>query len=107
MENHQKIKNSATKLQKNSQMNDRDFVNDILSTEKYLTDAYSIALNEASHQELYQDLITVFNETQQTQRDLFNLMFKNGWYSVEAADQEKLQQKHEQFSTYLEQQSPY
>lgn len=103
----QKISNAETQVQQGPQMNDRDFVNDILSTEKYMTASYSTALNEASHQALYQDLLTIFNETQQSQRDLYNLMFKNGWYSLEAADTQKLKQAYQQHSTTIQQQSPY
>jgi spore coat protein CotF len=103
----QKITNPETQIQKGPQMNDRDFVNDLLSTEKYITASYSSALNEASHQALYQDILTIFNETQQSQRDLYNLMFRNGWYALEAADTQKLQQSHQQFSNYIGQQSPY
>jgi spore coat protein CotF len=84
-------------------MNDRDFANDLLSTEKYMTNAYSVAMNEASHQSLYQDMLTVFNETQNQQRELYNLMFKKGWYKVEAADQQKLQQSYQQFQGYSSQ----
>ncbi|MFD2215952.1 spore coat protein [Metabacillus endolithicus] len=102
-----KISNAETQVQEGPKMNDRDFANDLLSTEKYLTSSYSTALNEASHQALYQDLSTIFNETQQAQRDLYNLMFKNGWYSLEAADTQKLQQSYQKFSTTIQQQSPY
>jgi len=103
----QKITNPETQIQKGPQMNERDFVNDLLSTEKYLSMSYSTTLNEASHQALYQDLLTISNETHQSQRDLYNLMFKNGWYALEAADTQKLQQSHQQFSGYIQQQSPY
>ena len=41
-------------------MNERDFTNDLLSTEKYMTDSYSTFLNEASHQALYQDVLDYF-----------------------------------------------
>jgi spore coat protein CotF len=105
--NQQKISNPATQIQKSPQMNDRDFVNDLLSTEKYMTTSYSTALHEASHDALYQDILSIFNETQQSQRDLYNLMFKNGWYSLEAADTQKLQQAYQQFNNYIGQQSPY
>ncbi len=107
MNNNQKITNPETQVQKGPQMNDRDFINDLLATEKYLTAAYSTALNEASHEDLYQDILTIFNETQQSQRDMYNLMFKNGWYSLEAADGQKLQQSHQQFTNYINEQSPY
>jgi spore coat protein CotF len=104
---NQTIQNPKTKLDKTPQMNDRDFSNDLLSTEKYMTNSYNTALNEASHEALYQDILAIFTETQNEQRQLFNLMFKNGWYKLEQEDQQKLQQKHQQFQNYTTTQFPY
>lgn len=98
-----KIQNPKTQVPETPQMSDRDFINDQLTTEKYLTASYSTALNEASHQALYQDLSQIFNETQETQRNLFNVMFKKGWYSFDAADQQQLTQSYQQFSGYTNQ----
>ncbi|MBG9586760.1 spore coat protein [Cytobacillus firmus] len=102
-QNPNTIQNPETQVNKTPQMNERDFTNDILTTEKYMTDAYSVALNEASHQSLYQDILAAFNETQNQQREFYNLMFKKGWYKVEAADQQKLQQSYQQFQGYTNQ----
>jgi spore coat protein CotF len=98
-----KIQNPAVQIEKTRQMNDRDFTNDMLATEKYMTDAYSTALNEASHRSLYQEILSIFNETQNCQRELFELMFKKGWYSFEAAETQKLQQSYQQFQGYTNQ----
>ncbi|ANX13362.1 hypothetical protein ABE41_015240 [Fictibacillus arsenicus] len=98
-----KIQNPESAVPKTPEMNDRDFINDILSYEKYMTDSYSVALNEASHEALYQDLLAVFNETQNMQRELYNMMFKKGWYALEAADSQKMQQTYQQFSNYMNQ----
>lgn len=106
-QNQNKIQNPKTQVPKTAQMNDRDMLNDMLSTEKYMTASYSVALNEASHEQLYQDLSMIFNETQQCQRDLFNLMFKKGWYKMDAANGGQLQQSHQQFSNYMTTQFPY
>ena len=89
---NRKIQNPATQVPKTPQMNDRDITNDMLATEKYLTSSYTTALHEASHQHLYDDLLKIFNETQQAQRELFLLMFQNGWYSLEAENEQKIQQ---------------
>ena len=102
-QNQNKIKNPKTQVPETPQMNDRDFANDLLATGKYMTDSYSTALNEASHNQLYEDLSTIFNEAQDNQRQFFNLMFKKGWYSLEAAPQQKLQQSYQQFSGYASQ----
>ncbi|OOE14083.1 spore coat protein [Fictibacillus arsenicus] len=98
-----KIQNPESAVPKTPEMNDRDFINDILSYEKYMTDSYSVALNEASHEALYRDLLAVFNETQKMQRELYNIMFKKGWYALEAADAPKMQQTYQQFLNYMNQ----
>ncbi len=101
--NQNNIQNPQTQTPKTSQMNDRDFLNDVLTTEKYMTSSYSTFLHEASHQQLYQDMLNIFTETQNCQRELYNLMFKKGWYKIEAADRQKLQQSYQQFQGYASQ----
>jgi spore coat protein CotF len=101
--NQNPIKNPETQVPKTPQMNDRDFLDDMLATEKYMTSSYSVFLHEASHQQLYQDMLNIFTETQNCQRELYNLMFKKGWYKLEAADQQKLQQSYQQFQGYTNQ----
>ncbi|HET7627374.1 MAG TPA: spore coat protein [Bacillales bacterium] len=104
--NNNKIQNPVSQVPKTPQMNDRDFVNDMLLTEKYMTDGYSTALNEMSHEGLYQDIKTLFNETQDCQHQLFYLMFKKGWYSMAPAQSQHIQQDVQKFSNYAEQQFP-
>lgn len=106
-QNQQKIGNQETPVPKTSAMNDRDFVNELLTTEKYMTSAYSTALNELSHESLYQAVQPLFNEAQNTQRRLYQVMFQNGWYKVEAEDAQKIQQSYQQFHSTLQDQSPY
>jgi spore coat protein CotF len=101
--NQQKIQNPEKQVPKTPQMNERDFINDLLTTEKYMTTSYSMALHEASHQGLYNDIMNIFNETEKSQRDLYNLMFRKGWYAIEAEDQQKLQQSYQQFQGYTNQ----
>ncbi|MDX8365978.1 spore coat protein [Cytobacillus sp. Hm23] len=103
MNNQNKIQNPKTPIPQTPEMNERDFLNDMLATEKYMTDSYCTALNEASHQALYQDIQNVFNETQNCQRQLYNLMFQKGWYKIEASEQQKLQQSYQQFQGYTSQ----
>ncbi|MCA1024041.1 spore coat protein [Halobacillus litoralis] len=102
----QKIQNPETTVPQTPQMNERDFVNDLLATEKYMTSSYSTALNEASNQAIYQDLATIFKETQDCQRNLYNLMFKHGWYALEQEENQKLDQAYQKFSGY-QSQLPY
>ncbi|MCM3567704.1 spore coat protein [Neobacillus mesonae] len=88
---------------KGPEMNDRDFLNDGLSTCKYITDSLNVAVREASHDKLHADLLQILNETQQSCRDLFLAMFQNGWYKMEAEDQQKIDQAYQQFNNYSSQ----
>ena len=103
MNQQQKIQNPEMQVPKTPQMSDRDFINDQLTTEKYMTSSYNIALNEASHSQLYNDLAGIYQESQDCQRELYNMMFRKGFYALEAADQQKLDQSYQQFSGYSSQ----
>jgi len=85
---------------KGPEMNDRDRVNDVLATEKYLCYNISVAAWEASHSQLHQDLMSIYNETQACHREIFETMFQKGWYKLEAAEQQQLDQTYQQFSNY-------
>jgi spore coat protein CotF len=103
------VKNSPTGQLgqvKGAEMNDRDFVNDILATEKYLTDGLNTFTREASNQQLYDEVSRVLQETHRAGRDLFNLMFEKGWYKLTAASQQEIQQSTQQFQNY-QTQFPY
>lgn len=88
---------------KGPEMNDRDFLNDGLSTCKYVTDSLNIAVREASHNQLHADLLQILNETHQSSREMFEVMFQNGWYKMEAAEQQKIDQAYQQFNNYSSQ----
>ncbi|MBX5437288.1 MAG: spore coat protein [Alicyclobacillaceae bacterium] len=96
-------KSAAEPAVKGPEMNDRDRLNDVLATAKYLTDGLNSAAREASHQQLHQDLMTVLTETHQAARDAFNAMFQFGWYKLEHETQNKLDQAHQQFQNYTAQ----
>ncbi len=107
--NPEQIKNPQTgqlPKVKGPEMNERDFVNDILATEKYLSHSLNIFALEAGNQVLHGEVMTLLNETHVAARNLFNEMFKKGWYSLTAAGQPEIQQTGEQFQNYQTQQ-PY
>ncbi|KGA95821.1 hypothetical protein AJ85_16225 [Alkalihalobacillus alcalophilus ATCC 27647 = CGMCC 1.3604] len=99
----QKIQNPQKPVPKTPQMSEQDFITDQLSTEKYLCNSYSLAATEASHAQLFQDINQIANETHNCQRDLFNVMFKKGLYSYDAAEQQSIQQDYQKFTGYKNQ----
>ncbi len=100
-------KSDAIPQQKTAEMNDRDYINDILANEKYLTDNFNVFAREASHGELYSDIKNILTETHDSTRKLFNLMFEEGFYKLQAAPENEIQQAQQQFANYLNSQKPY
>ncbi len=82
-------------------MNDRDRVNDVLATEKYLTYGYNAAINEFSHRELYDTVKQIFIETHDAQRAVFEQMFNSGWYKLPQEEMTTVALAYEQFNNYL------
>lgn len=91
--NNKEIKNSQKEVPVGIKMNDRDYLNSILELEKNMSNNYSIALNEASNDYLYEDYFSMLEDSKDMARELYNLMFKNGWYSLEEIDNTKLNDK--------------
>jgi spore coat protein CotF len=91
---------------KGPEMNERDYINDILATEKYLSDNFNVFSREASNRVLHEESMIILGETHHSARDLFNLMFKKGWYALTAASQDELQKTAQQFENY-QSQFPY
>lgn len=89
--------------QKGPQYNDRDRVNDLLSSEKYLTEGYNISTFEATNPQLHNTLKNILNETHKNRESLYHAMEQRGWYKTEQADQQQISQAHNQFSNYKNQ----
>jgi spore coat protein CotF len=67
-----------------------------------MSNNYSVALNEASNDYLYEDYFTLFEDTKDAARELYNLMFQYGWYTIEEAEEQKVNNKISCFETKLE-----
>lgn len=97
------VKNPSANFQKGQQFNDRDRLNDMLSTEKWLTDGYNVFVRETSHQDLYRDILGILTQTHHAARDLFNLMFEKGWYSLHPEQPSQIAKHHQKFESYQSQ----
>lgn len=88
-----KITNPETEVSKTIEMNDRDYLNCVLEALKNMSNNLSYALNEASNTQLFNNFHEIFNDVKKASRDAYNLAFKNGWYSLEKAEEQKIQEK--------------
>lgn len=89
-----KIQNEKTEVPSTIEMNDENYLNDILETEKNMSVNYTYALNEASNEILFNKLYEMFKQIKDAQRNLFELNFRKGWYTLEKADENKINEEN-------------
>lgn len=95
------VSNPKTEVEQTTNMNDENYLNCLLESEKNISNNLSIALNEASNEPLYNELKTMFDEVQNMQRKLYELSFSLGWYKLEKAETNKISKKYNELSGKL------
>lgn len=88
-----KVENPKTEVPETQELNDRDYLNSILECLKNMSNNFSIALNECSNETMYKEVFTMFQNIKDLAREAYNLMFENGWYSLEQAEEQKIMSK--------------
>lgn len=88
------IKNEKKEVSTGKQMNDKDYLNSLLSTLKELNKGYTVAMTEASNEVLYNKFKAMFDEFSCLQRKVYEIMFRNGWYVLEKVESNKLTKKY-------------
>lgn len=89
-----KVCNPSVEVPSGVELNDKDYMNSILSTLKEMVKNYTVALTEASNETLYSEYKSMFDEYSSLQREVYELMFKFGWYKLEKAESNKLTEKY-------------
>jgi spore coat protein CotF len=85
---------------KGPELNERDRINDILATEKHMTNGYNVGLNEMQNPQLRKVIQEVLRNTQNAQAQIFDLMFQKGWYKMKVADKQEVEAAKTQFTNY-------
>jgi len=96
--NNNKISNPKTEVPTGKSFNDKDYINSLLSSLKEMIKNYAIALTEASNENLYNSYKNIFDSYVSLQREVYELMFRNGWYSLEKAETQKISNKVQMLS---------
>lgn len=89
------IKNSKVETPTGMSLNDKDYISSLLSTLKQLVKNYAVSLTEASCEELYEQYKEMFDTYSSLQREVYELMFRKGWYVLEQADANKISSKYQ------------
>ena len=95
------ICNTETEVSKTLELNDRDYLNCVLEIEKSMANNLNTFLNEASNDRLFNDVYDIFDEVKTNARDTFLLLFRNGWYKLETAPTNKINEKYNELNQEL------
>ena len=93
--NNNQIKNTKVEVPTGISMNDKDYINSLLSCLKEMVKNYSIAMTEASNENLFNEYKNMFDEYAYLQRETYELMFRKGWYVLEKAEIQKIGEKYQ------------
>lgn len=91
--NNNQISNPKVEVPTGVACNDKDYITSLLSCLKEMEKNYTIAMTEASNESLYEKHKQVFCSLAALQREVYELMFRKGWYTLEKAPGQKINQK--------------
>lgn len=91
--NSNMISNQKKEVPKGIELNDKDYLSKLLSCLKEMEKNYVVAMTEVSNENLYNKYKNVFNDIANLQREVYELMFRCGWYQLEKVDSNKISQK--------------
>ena len=95
-----KGKSPALPKEKDQSFNVRDRMNDTLSSEKYLIEAYTTGSKELLCEQLYSLVNGNLNSIKQLQRNFFEQLFNLGEYQADVATQQQIDDAFDMFSKY-------
>ena len=78
---------------------DREMMNDALISQKTLTKTYNTFADECCTPGVRNEFLSILSEEYQIQADVFDEMSKRGWYQVPPAEQTKIDQAKQKFSS--------
>ena len=79
-------------------MTDQEKLTDFLCSEKKMSANYDTYSSECVNTGLRDDFLKLFNQSHQTQTELFKLAQTKGWYQVEQAQTQKVDQARQKFT---------
>jgi spore coat protein CotF len=81
-----------------SLLTEKQILQDSLLSQKHITDTYNLYAGECVNAQLRTTMLNILNDEHCIQADIFNNLQSHGWYKVEAADQQKIQQAKQKMS---------
>lgn len=92
------ISNPKVEVGKGMILNEKDYITCLLSTLKEMSKGYALAMSEASCESLYDIYKNSFINISSLQREVYEVMFRKGWYILEKSDTNKINSKYQMLS---------
>jgi len=80
-------------------LSEKEMLSDCLISQKLITSSYNTFAGECTSEQLRNTFLNILDDEHKIQADLFSDMQSNGWYSVPIAEQQKVQQAKQKFSS--------
>lgn len=97
-----KISNPKLEIEKGMNLNDKDYMTQLLSIVKAMEKNTTVFLTEASNEKLFSKIDKIFNSYKNLQRNIFESMFRKGFYELEAVEEKKINEKLKTLNQDLE-----
>ena len=79
-------------------LGDKEILNDFVAGQKQITASYNTFAGECVNPQLRSTFLNILDEEHRIQADLFDDMTAKGWYQVEQADRQKIDQTRQKLS---------
>ena len=78
-------------------LSEKEILQDSLISQKLMTDSYNTFAGECINPQLRNVMLNILDDEHKIQADIFTCIQSKGWYQVEQADQQKIQQAKQKF----------
>ena len=79
-------------------MNEKEILQDSLISQKQISGSYNTFAGECVNPQLRNAMLNILDDEHKIQADLFSCLQSHGWYKVEPAEQQKVQQARQKFT---------
>ncbi|XOQ49089.1 MAG: Coat F domain protein [Eubacteriales bacterium] len=94
---------SSNSQSSGAQMQDKEILTDVLTSQKHLTETYNSFANECATPNVRDEFMRILEDEHKIQAEVFDDMKKRGWYPTPAAEQQKIQQAKQKFQNQNQQ----
>lgn len=92
------ISNPKVEVPTGISLNKKDYITGLLTTLKEMSKGYVTAITEASNESLYNIYKDTLEKVCDLQREVYEVMFRKGWYILETSDANKINTKYQTLS---------